>query len=126
MTAESVTDKHPSIVSANMSLRYKRPFGVNYNPNIWKLRDKFQHMHRLVFWRALPSFRHSLKRSLLWRRISSEDDRLSKQHGQYMNRIFMARVKKKIGLRQQTLETKVELFILSKYCQKPLASSGPH
>ena len=115
LTAESVIDDHPSIVYTNIPLQYKRKFGANYDPNIWKLRGKLQRMRRLAFWWALLFFRYNWKWSFLWGYISYKGDRLSKQHGQYINRVFMDRVKRKIGLKQQTLlETKVGLFILPK------------
>ena len=115
LVAESIIDMHPSVVYTTIPLRYKRPFGTNYASNVWKLRGGLRRMRGLAPWWLLVSFRHNLKWSFLWGYVSYSGNKLPKQHGQYINGIFMARLKKRLGLSQQTLlKTNVGLFILPK------------
>ncbi len=115
LTAESVIDGHPSIVYTTTPLRYKRKFGVNYKPNVWRLRGVQISMHGLAFWWVVLFTLYRWRWSNFWGYVLYKGDKLSKQHSQYTNRIFMARAKRKIGLSQQALlTTEVGLFILPK------------
>ena len=115
LVAESAIDGYPSAVYTTIPLRYKRSFGTSYRPNVWKLRGGHQRMRGLSFWWALWAFRYNRSWPFLWGYVSYKGDKLSKRHGQYANGLFMARAKRKLGLKQQTLlETEVGLFILPK------------
>ena len=115
LVAESAIDGYPSVVYITIPLRYKRLFGISYRPNVWKLRGGNKRMSGLSFWWALWTFRYNHRWSFLWGYVSYKGDKLPKRHGQYVNGLFMARAKRKLGLKQQTLlETEVGLFILPK------------
>ena len=115
LAAESVIDGHPSVVYTTIPLRYKRPFGANYGPNVWKLRGGYQRMCGMSFCWVLWTFRYNRSWSFLWGYISYKGKKLPKQYSQYLNGLFIARTKRKFGLKQQTLlTTEVGLFILPK------------
>ena len=113
LTAESIIDGHPSVVYTTIPLRYKRPFGTSYGPDVWKLRGGHQRMYGLSFWWVLWAFRYNRSWSFLLGYISYKGEKLPKQYSQYLNGLFIARAKRKFGLKQQTLlKTEVGLFIL--------------
>ena len=115
LAAESVIDGHPSVAYTTVPLQYKRPFGTHYSPDVWKLRGSHRRMQGLSFWWVLWVFRYNHHFSFLQGYISYKGKKLSKQHGQYANRLFVAFAKKKFGLKQKILlKTDVGLFILPK------------
>ena len=113
LTVESALDGHLSIAYRNIPLRYKRPLGTHYGSDVLKFRGMHQRMYGLSFWWALAVYLRHRKWSFFWGYVSYKGDKLSKRHGQYMNRQFIANVKRKLGLKQQLLlDTKIGIFIL--------------
>ena len=113
LTVESALDGHLSIAYRNIPLRHKRPFGTHYGSDVLKLRGMHQRMYGLSFWWALAVYIRHRKWSFFWGYVSYKGDKLPKRHGQYMNRQFIANVKRKLGLKQQLLlDTKIGIFIL--------------
>ncbi len=115
LNVESIIDGHPFVVYTTILLRYKRPFGVDYGPDVWNFRGRSQRMRGSSFWWMLPTFFYNRHWSFLWGYISYRGERLPKQYSQYINSVHMASAKRKLGLKQQTfLDTEVGLFILPK------------
>ena len=113
LAVESALDGHLSIVYTNIQLRYERPFGTDYGPDVWKFRGRHQRMCGLSLWWALALSLRKRKWPFLWGYVTYKGDKLPKRHGQYVNGHFAARVKRKIGLKQQLLlDTTIGLFIL--------------
>ena len=115
LAAESVLDGHPCAVYATIQMRHKRPIGANYAPDVWKKRGENRRRCGVQFWWALLSFSRNHSWPFLYAYISYKGDRLPKRYGQYTNRLFMARIKRKFGLKQHTLlKTNLGFFILPK------------
>ena len=89
------------------------PAFVRQNERIVLASTMHQRMYGLSFWWALAVYLRHRKWSFFWGYVSYKGDKLPKQHGQYMNRQFIASVKRKLGLKQQLLlDTKIRIFIL--------------
>lgn len=115
LAAESAIDGYPYIVYTNIPLRYKRPMGTDYGPDVWKLRGGYVRMRGISIWQALWEFRYNHNLSFLRGYISYKGAMLQKPHRQHANRLFVARIRQKIGLKQQMLlKTDAGLFILPK------------
>lgn len=113
LVVEAALDGCPSVVYRNVQLRFERPMGVGYGSDVWRFRGQHQRMVGLSFWWVFGMFLRNRKLSFLRGYVSYRGEVLPKNHGQYLSAHYTARIKKKIGLKQQyLLDTKVGMFIL--------------